>query len=58
MVFLVNSDEPDQVIFFPLVDIPDTVGSLYLTDNAYLGEELATNEGTIEVRLHFLIFTS
>jgi hypothetical protein len=49
MVFLVNSDEPDQVIFFPLVDIPDTVGSLYLTDNAYLGDKLATNEATIEV---------
>jgi endonuclease I len=51
MVFLVNSDEPDQVIFFPLVEIPATVGSLYLTDNAYLGDDkLATNEGTIEVR--------
>jgi endonuclease I len=55
MVFLVNSDEPDRVVFFPLVDIPDNVGSLYLTDNAYLGDDkLATNEGTIEVRLHFL----
>lgn len=52
MVFLVNSDEPDQVIFFPLVKISDAVGSLYMTDNAYLGDELglATNEGTIEVR--------
>jgi hypothetical protein len=59
MVFLVNSDEPDQVAFVPLVDIPDNVGSLYLTDNAYLGDDkLATNEGTIEVRLHFLILAA
>jgi endonuclease I len=54
MVFLQNSDEPDQVIFFPLAAIPETVGSLYLTDNAYLGDALATNEGTVEVRLIFL----
>jgi endonuclease I len=62
MVFLMNSDEPDQVIFFPLAEIPETVGSLYLTDNAWDGEKLTTTEGTIEVRLnvrmdltHFLV---
>jgi hypothetical protein len=55
MVFSVISDEPNQVVFFALMDIPATVGSLYLTDNAYLGEELATNEGTIKVRHNFLI---
>jgi endonuclease I len=54
MVFLMNSDEPDQVIFFPLSEIPETVGSLYLTDNAWDGERLTTTEGTIEVRLNVL----
>jgi hypothetical protein len=55
MVFLVNSDEPDQVVFFPLTDIPDTVGSLYLTDNSWDGEKLASNEGAIRVRPNVLI---
>jgi endonuclease I len=49
MTFLQNSDEPDQVVFFPLEDIPDTVGSLFMTDNAWLGEGFSTLEGTVEV---------
>jgi endonuclease I len=52
MVFSMKSDEPDQVIFFPLAGIPEIVGSLYLTDNAWDGEKLTTAEGTIEVRLN------
>lgn len=54
MIFMENSDEPDQVVFFPLADIPDSVGSLFMTDNSWLGGELSTNEGTVEVRLLFL----
>lgn len=48
-VFLVNSEDPDQIVFFPLIDIPESVGSLFITDNAWNGERFLTNEGTFEV---------
>jgi Endonuclease I len=48
--YLVNSDEPKSMIFYTLRDVPEVIGSLYVTDNAYNGMELLNNEGTIEVR--------
>lgn len=49
-VFLMNSDNPDQIVLFPLSDIDSDVGFLYVTDNAWTGSELMTNEGTYRVR--------
>jgi endonuclease I len=47
-IFLFNS-EPDQIVFFPLQDIPDTVDRLYVTDKAWNGTDFVTDEGVIEV---------
>lgn len=52
VIFLVNSDDPDLVALFALEDITKDVGSLYVTDNAWTGSELATNEGTLEVCIY------
>lgn len=49
-MFALNSEDPDQVGFFPVDNIPGSVGSLYLTDNAWTGTKLLDNEGTLEVR--------
>ena len=49
-IFLVNSDNPDQVVFFPLADISPSIGSLYVTDNAWTGTAFAETEGIMEVR--------
>lgn len=48
-LFLYNSDNPDQVVFFPLKDIPASVGSLFVTDNAWNGDEFLSDEGILEV---------
>lgn len=48
-IFLVNSDNPDQVVFFPLADISASVGSLYVTDNAWTGTSFVEKEGIMEV---------
>ena len=50
-IFLLNSEDPDQVVFFPLEDIPADVGSLYLTDSAWDGTDFIHSEGTYEVRI-------
>lgn len=47
-IFLMNSNDPDQVVFVPLVDIPQGVGVLYLTDNAWNGTAFIANEGTMK----------
>lgn len=47
-IFLVNSDDPDQVVFLPTVDINPSVGSLFLTDNPWDGEQFLSTEGTFE----------
>lgn len=40
-----NTDDPDQVVFVPLVDL--SAGTvIYFTDNAWSGTALASNEGT------------
>ena len=51
VVFLLTSDDPDGLAFFPLVDISPDVQSLYLTDKPWDGEQLVENgdESTLEV---------
>jgi hypothetical protein len=44
-----NSDPLDQIVFFSLKDIPSTVGSLFVTDRPWDGENFVTGEGTLEV---------
>jgi len=52
-VFLVNTDDPDEVVFFPLFDLPESM-DLFITDQAWDGSQLVEgveNEGTLVVRL-------
>jgi len=49
-IFVMTSDDPDALALFPLVDIFPEVESLYVTDNAWNGDEFTTGEGTIQVR--------
>ena len=51
-IFLLNSDNPDQMVFFPLSDIPDTIENLYVTDKAWTGTEFAEGEGTMTVSVN------
>lgn len=48
-IALLNSDNPDSFSMFVLTDIEATVGSIYVTDNAWTGSEFATNEGTLKL---------
>ncbi|GMH84549.1 hypothetical protein TrVE_jg1459 [Triparma verrucosa] len=41
----VNTNNPDSVIFLPLVDLPQ-FSSIYITDNAWTGYHFYQNEGT------------
>ena len=52
-IYVFNSENPDQIALFPVDNIPVTVGSLYITDNAWDGTKLLDVEGTIEVRNSF-----
>lgn len=52
-VFLVNTDNPDEVVFLPLADIPPDM-ELFITDQAWNGThfiEGVENEGTSMVSL-------
>eukprot|EP00518_Triparma_eleuthera_P015774 CAMPEP_0197562116 /NCGR_PEP_ID=MMETSP1320-20131121/26344_1 /TAXON_ID=91990 /ORGANISM="Bolidomonas sp., Strain RCC2347" /LENGTH=637 /DNA_ID=CAMNT_0043123815 /DNA_START=45 /DNA_END=1958 /DNA_ORIENTATION=+ len=40
-----NSENPDSVIFLPLVDLPQ-FSTVYITDNAWTGHAFYLNEGT------------
>jgi endonuclease I len=40
-----NTDDPDQVVFVPMVDLAAGT-TIYFTDNAWTGTALTTNEGT------------
>jgi endonuclease I len=51
-VFVLNSDAPDQVVLFPLAEIPPSVGSIYITDNAWNGTHFIETEGVVEVRIY------
>jgi hypothetical protein len=48
-IALLNSDNPDAISMFVLTDIDPTVGSIYVTDNAWTGSALATTEGTLKL---------
>lgn len=51
-IFLVNTLDPDEVVFLPLSDLPGNM-ELYLTDKAWNGTDLiegVANEGTLVVR--------
>lgn len=48
-VYLMNSDYPDQVVFYPLVGIDSDIKHLYVTDNAWSGTKFLDNEGTYRV---------
>jgi len=46
--FLINSDNPDSVTFFPFDDLPAGL-ELFLTDNAWNGLAFQNDEGTVKV---------
>lgn len=50
-VFLVNSDDPDQIVFYSLASIDADVEYLYVTDNAWNGERFVETEGIMRVSL-------
>jgi endonuclease I len=50
-ILIFNSDPVDQIVLFPVVDLPASIGSLYVTDKAWNGTDFCTNEGVIEVRI-------
>jgi endonuclease I len=54
-ILIFNSDPVDQVVLFPVVDLPASIGSLYVTDKAWNGTDFCTNEGVIEVRSTILV---
>lgn len=48
-IFLMNSDDPDQIVFFPLADIDPDIEYLYVTDNAWNGNDFINTEGVMRV---------
>lgn len=50
-IWIMNSDDPDTVVIYPLAIVAPGVESLYITNRPYDGKKLLDNgEGTIEVR--------
>lgn len=49
-VLIFNSDPVDQMVFFPVSDVAESVGSIFVTDQAWNGTDFVTDEGTLEVR--------
>jgi len=50
--FMVNSgDDPQEIYFFPLSDIPEGV-TLYMTDKDWDGEEFGSGEGVLHTKLN------
>ena len=52
-LYLINSQDPDQIIFYSLVDIDPAVQYLYVTDNAWTGTNFADLEGSLRVSIRF-----
>jgi hypothetical protein len=50
-IWALNAVEPDEIAFFTVATIPASVGTLYLTDNAWNGTHLVDAEGTRTVRV-------
>lgn len=50
-VIIFNSDPLDQIVFFTLKDLGASVGSLFVTDRAWDGQDFVTDEGILEVSL-------
>jgi endonuclease I len=50
-IIIFNSDPTDQIVFFPVQPVRESVGSLFVTDRAWNGTAFANSdeEGTIEV---------
>lgn len=48
-VFILNSDDPDSVLFYSLADLPEELDSLFITDRPWDGEKFVGDEGTLEV---------
>jgi hypothetical protein len=49
-IIMANSDDPNQIAFFTLDEIPAAVGSIYVTDRPWDGSQLLDNgEGTVSV---------
>lgn len=46
-----NSDPVDQMVFFPVSDVPESVGSLFVTDQSWNGTHFVGEEGTLEYQV-------
>lgn len=51
MFTLMNSDDPDSFAIFALATIPPTVGSIYVTDQAWNGSHFLTNSGEVTLEV-------
>jgi len=53
-VLIWNSNDDDQIVLFPVSQILEEVGSIFVTDQAWDGEQFVGNEGTLEVSIKYL----
>lgn len=48
-IILLNSEDPDQIVWYCLTVIPTGVDYIYATDDAWNGTDFVDLEGTIKV---------